>query len=75
MLVALETWCEYNLMRLNLSKCKCISFFSRPRIISSFSLIGSRLEFVNSFVDLVILMDLKLNFNNHINATISKASS
>ena len=51
-LVALETWCEYNLMRLNLGKCKCMSFFRRSRIISSYSLIGSRLEFVNSFVDL-----------------------
>ena len=74
-LVALETWCEYNLMRLNLGKCKCMSFFRRPRIISSYSLIGSRLEFVNSFVDLGILMDPKLNFINHINATISKARS
>ena len=26
-LVALETWCEYNLIRLNLGKCKCMSFF------------------------------------------------
>ena len=25
-LVALETWCEYNLMRLNLGKCKCKTF-------------------------------------------------
>ena len=33
------------------------------------------LEFVNSFVDLGILMDPKLNFINHINATISKARS
>ena len=74
-LVALETWCEYNLMRLNLGKFKCMSFFRRPRSISSYSLIGSRLEFVNSFVDLGILMDPKLNFINHINATISKARS
>ena len=58
-------------MRLNLGKCKCVSFFRRPRIISSYSLIDSRLEFINSFVDLGILMDPKLNFINHINATIS----
>ena len=60
-------------MRLNLGKCKCMSFFSRSRIISSYSLIDSRLEFINSFVDLGILMDPKLNFINHINAVISKA--
>ena len=74
-LVALETWCEYNLMRLNLGKCKCMYFFRKPRITPSYSLIGSRLEFVNSFVDLGILMDPKLNFINHINGTISKARS
>ena len=74
-LVALETWCEYNLMRLNLGKCKCMSFFRRPRIISSYSLIGSRLEFINSLVDLGILMEPKLNFINHINATIYKDRS
>ena len=62
-------------MRLNLGKYQCMSFFRRSKIISSYSLIGSRLEFVNSFVDLGILMDPKLNFINHINATISKARS
>ena len=44
-------------------------------MISSYSLIDSRLEFVNSFVDLCILMDPKLNFINNINATISKTRS
>ena len=62
-------------MRFNLGKCKCLSFFRRSIIISSYGLIGSRLEFVNSFVDLGILMDPKLSFINHINATISKARS
>ena len=52
-----------------------MSFFRRSRIISSYSLIGSRLEFVNSFVDLGILIDPKLNIINHINATTSKARS
>ena len=33
------------------------------------------MEFVNSFVDLGILMDRKFNFINHINTTISKAKS
>ena len=41
-LVALKTWCDYNLMRLNLGKCKCMCIFRRSRIISSYSLIGSR---------------------------------
>ena len=63
-LVSLATWCEYNLMSLNLGKCKCMSFFRRSRMISSYSLIGSSLEFVNSFVELGILMAAKLNFIN-----------
>ena len=62
-------------MRLNLGKCKCMYFSRRLRMISSYSLIGSRLEFVNCFVDLGILMDPILNFINHISATISKARS
>ena len=49
------------------------AFFKQ--IISSYRPIGPRLEFVNSFVDLGILMDPKLHFINHINATISKARS
>ena len=52
-----------------------MSFFRRPKNISFYSIIGSRLEFVNSFVELGILMDPKLNFINHTNATISKARS
>ena len=43
--------------------------------ISSYSLIGYRLEFVNAFVDLVILMDSKFNFINHLIAIIFKAKS
>ena len=54
------TWCENNLMTFNLGKCKCMFFFGRPKMISSHSLIGSRLEFLNSFVDLGIVMDPKL---------------
>ena len=55
--------------------CKCMSFFRRSRTISSYSRIGSRFEFVNPFADLGILMDLKLNFIYHINATTSKTRS
>ncbi|XP_075157586.1 uncharacterized protein LOC142230848 [Haematobia irritans] len=68
-----SNWCELNLMELNTSKCKLMRF-SRGTVYDSSYIIGStRLEAVDSFKDLGLLMDQRLNFRQHISMAISKA--
>lgn len=70
---AFYTWCKINLMELNLKKCKHMMFSRSRPIISQFTLGGSSLELVDSFIDLGILLDRKLTFNNHVITTVNKA--
>ena len=44
-------------------------------IAVSYLLEGRQLEIVGSFIDLGILLDTKLNFNNQITLTVNKARS
>lgn len=67
------TWCRINLMDLNLRKCKCM-VFSRGGVISSTYVINScPLETVTTFLDLGVLLDMKLSFIDHISMMIGKA--
>jgi Reverse transcriptase (RNA-dependent DNA polymerase)/Endonuclease-reverse transcriptase len=68
-------WCSNNKMILNLSKCKIISF-SRSSSIHDFqyTLSGSVLDRVESISDLGVILDSKLTFVAHIDATINKAN-
>ncbi|XP_075157283.1 uncharacterized protein LOC142230520 [Haematobia irritans] len=61
-----EDWCRVNLMDLNLRKCKFMRFFRSRPIDVRYSIRGSLLEEVDSFVDIGIVMDRRLNFNGHI---------
>lgn len=66
-------WCNVNHMVLNVNKCKHMSF-SRSKLIDRVYLLnGIRLERVNSFVDLGVLLDMKMNFNSHIITMVNKA--
>lgn len=66
-------WCELNCMDLNLGKCKHMCFSRSSFSVFDYELCGSRLLSVDSFVDLGIMMDRKLNFNNHIITMVNKA--
>jgi hypothetical protein len=71
----LSQWCENNLMRLNLSKCKVITY-SRARTTMRFDYVLSNhtLERVESIRDLGILLDPKLDFRLHVDELIVRAS-
>jgi Reverse transcriptase (RNA-dependent DNA polymerase)/Endonuclease-reverse transcriptase len=71
---AFSQWCTQNKMELNLSKCKVMSF-TRSLYSKQFSykLSGIFLQKVESIEDLGVMLDTKLSFVPHINATIAKA--
>ncbi|XP_075165246.1 uncharacterized protein LOC142237734 [Haematobia irritans] len=65
-LYSFDDCCRVNLMDLNLRKCKFMRFFRSRPIDLRYSIRGSLLEEVDSFVDIGIVMDRRLNFNGHI---------
>lgn len=66
-------WCAINLMELNLKKCKHMQFSRGQISVHSYILNNCELELVNTFLDLGILLDSKLNFLQHIMLTVNKA--
>lgn len=66
-------WCSINLMELNLKKCKLMRFSRSNYIPANYTLGDYRLEIVENFLDLGILLDNKLNFVSHITMMINKA--
>lgn len=66
-LSSLENWCRVNLLSLNISKCKKISFFKIKNPISyKYELDNIVLQDQNEIMDLGITFDSKLLFNSHI---------
>ena len=72
---ALCKWCDCNLLNLNSSKCKQMTFTRRPFLASpqSYQLCGAPLLSVEQFNDLGVLMDTKLTFNAHIDRMVCKS--
>ncbi|KAL9917892.1 uncharacterized protein ACN427_000469 [Glossina fuscipes fuscipes] len=68
-------WCSLNLLQLNLSKCKKLSFSRRKSFITQYFIDSHKLEDVDSITDLGVLFDHRLRFNLHIELSISKARS
>lgn len=71
----LAEWCYVNRMSLNLRKCKKLSFYRSNPIRFDYFIGAYRLENVESFTDLGVLLDHKLSFNLHINSCVNKAKS
>ena len=63
---SLFLWCSANFLDLNIKKCKHMVFSRSPVIPSRYTLGGVPLELVETILDLGILLDRKLTFNNHI---------
>lgn len=72
-LTSFLSWCCVNMMELNFKKCKHMVFSRTNDYPSNFSMGAFQLERVNSFLDLGILLDPKLNFNTHITTMVNKA--
>jgi hypothetical protein len=70
----LVEWCEANALKLNVGKCKSITF-SRLRHPIEFSyMLGSIiLDRVDSINDLGVIMDSKVSFTGHIDVTVGRA--
>lgn len=71
----LESWCSLNLMELNISKCKILSFTrKRQSMLYNYRLCSVILERVDSVVDLGITFHRSLCFNLHLEGMLSKAN-
>jgi hypothetical protein len=70
----LSEWCERNSLFLNVDKCKTITY-SRTRYPVKFAymLAGTVLDRVSSINDLVVIMEEKMNFSEHVDVMVGKA--
>lgn len=69
-------WCSDNGLSVNLSKCKIISFTMKSSpIIYQYKIGDQVIDRVNEIRDLGVILDKKLNFNNHIETITNKAKS
>jgi hypothetical protein len=69
----LARWCDKNALPLNVCKSKIISFNrSLSPVRFAYTIGSSTLERVVSITDLGVILDSKLSFRNHIDATIAK---
>lgn len=71
---SLFRWCNVNFMELNIKKCKQMSFYRSNQIYTSYYIDDNRLDLADSFMDLGILLDKKLNFRSHLSLTVNKSN-
>ena len=71
----LSDWFEKWLLKLNISKCKVVSFGRNVINVHQYSICGLELEHVHQINDLGIIFEDKLNFSLHISAKVNKANS
>jgi len=61
------------LLRLNIGKCKAVSYGRRPAICTNYNDSGVAIDKIESIKDLGVTFDNKLKFDHHINNIINKA--
>lgn len=67
-------WCARNGMKVNQKKCKVITFHrTRSPTLNEYVMENVALERVQSIKDLGVVLDRKLNFNDHVSATVAKS--
>jgi hypothetical protein len=70
----LTDWCELNGLKLNVRKCKVITFFrARQPIEFAYMLNNTILQRVESIRDLGVIMDTKMTFVEHIDVIVGRA--
>lgn len=73
-LVRLSEWCDRNELRLNIGKCKFISFnIKRNPLMTTYYINDAPLEQVTQVNDLGVLLDSKLKFNLHVDNIFRKS--
>lgn len=70
----LYVWSSINKLSFNINKC-CVMSYTRKKTLTSFNYLMNNepLKRVEEVLDLGILMDTKLYYNNHINLIVSKS--
>lgn len=72
---AVSQWCSENYLKLNVSKCKVMSFHrSQNSVIFPYKIDNATLDRCNKFKDLGVMFDAKLTFTTHINEIVASAS-
>lgn len=71
----IENWSETWLMKLNINKCKVITYSRNEPIEFNYYINGIKLDRVHTFKDLGVTFDTKLKFTNHVNNVVNKANS
>lgn len=70
----LFSWCQENLMELNISKCKYMSFsHKRNPHLSTFHINNIQLEKINSVRDLGVYLQTDMKFNTHFENILNKS--
>ena len=65
----------FDILELNIKKWKCMRL-SRYNFISvNYLFVGQQVQILDSFIDLGILLNTKLNFNGHITLNVNKVRS
>lgn len=72
--IILEEWCNQNGLKLNIKKCKIMSYSKKSTITYSYKLKDEIIDRVEIFRDLGVVFDTKLNFNHHIQHIVAQAS-
>jgi len=73
---SLTQWMKTWLLRLNIGKCKVISYYTiyrRPELNTNYSISGVAVENIENIKDLGVTFDTKLKFDKHINNNINTA--
>ncbi|XP_075162730.1 uncharacterized protein LOC142235360 [Haematobia irritans] len=68
-------WCDINEMCLNFGKCKKMSFFRSNALLTEYYIDNVKLEDVQLFNDLGVLLDRRLKFDSHVESIVSRAMS
>ena len=71
----LNEWIKRWLLKLNIDKCKLVSYGRSINIDSCYDIDNVQIEKINSIKDLGVVFDTKLKFDVHINEKINKAHS
>ena len=70
---SLTQWMETSLLRLNMGKCKAISYSRRPELNMNYSISDVTVENIENIKDLGVTFANKLKFDKHINNEINTA--
>jgi len=71
----LSSWADNWLLKLNINKCKKVSFGRHIDSSGHYNINSIDLENIDSIKDLGVMFDSQLNFKSHINDKINKAYS